>query len=273
MVMTKPDRPCAARVIRLITAFTLVEVLLAVSISIGLLAVALYFYQQAAEFRAQVITEAERVSTARLIMDRITSELRTARRHGFYEQAFIGEPDFLQFIKTDVPSRMAWSGGELGRSAAAETDLKLVRYSVAMSPGTNQSIAGITRTEEPLVEYKEVIENSASVSLTPANSSAPLLTESFRYLRFRYWDGAEWVASWSKPALPRGVEITLGSEPAPSEALNPVAPAPVASAFPDVPRSEDYPFEVFQRIVYLPGSSTEGVPLVFSGISTNTPLR
>ena len=36
--------------------FTLIEVLLAVVISIGLLGVALYFYQQEAEFRSQVVT-------------------------------------------------------------------------------------------------------------------------------------------------------------------------------------------------------------------------
>ena len=254
---------------RKLRAFTLIEVLLAVIISIGLLGVALYFYQQAAEFRAQVITETERVSTARLILDKITTELRTARRHGFYEAAFIGESDFLQFIKTDVPSKAAWYGGEYGRARAAETDLKLVRYGVSTTPGTNEVIAGLFRTEEALVEYKQVVETSASVSVAPTNAMAGLLTDSFRYLRFRYWDGTQWVSSWSKASLPRGVEITLGSEAAPVEAVNPVAPAPIASALREVPRNEEYPYEVFQRIVYLPGSTTEGLPLVFAG-STNS---
>jgi type II secretory pathway pseudopilin PulG len=252
-----------------VKAFTLIEVLLAVVISIGLLAVALYFYQQAAEFREQVIAEAERVSTGRLIMDRITSELRTARRHAFYEQGFIGEPDFVQFIKTDVPSKAAWSGGEYGRAAAAETDLKLVRYGVSKVAGTNDLVAGLTRTEEALVDYKQVIDSSTSVSLTPTNSTAGLLTESFRYLRFRYYDGAQWLTSWSKPTLPRGVEITLGSEAPPAETANPVAPAPIASALPDAPGSGEYPYEVFQRIVYLPGSSVEGTAFVFSGSNSN----
>ena len=245
---------------------------MAVVISIGLLGVALYFYQQAAEFRGQIITETERVSAARLILDRITTELRTARRHAFYEQAFVGEPDFLQFIKTDVPSKAAWSGGDNGRLSSAETDLKLVRYGLSMTPGTNESIAGLSRSEEALVEYKQVVETSASVSFPSTNATDGLLADNFRYLRFRYWDGTEWVASWSKAALPRGVEITLGSEPLPAETANPVAPAPIASALRDVPASEDYPYEVFQRIVYLPGSSTEGLPLVFAGPTNATPL-
>ena len=256
--------------VRRARGFTLLEVLLAVVIAIGLLGVALYFYQQAAEFRAQIITETEKVSAARLLMDRITTELRTARRHAFYEQAFIGESDFLQFIKTDVPSRAAWSGGALGRAAAAETDLKLVRYGLSISQvSTNQSVAGLKRTEEPLVDTK-IVESSASV--VPAgetNASPALLTDAFRYLRFRYWDGTEWIASWSKPGIPRGVEITIGSEPVPSaESGSASATRPgITSAS---AASSQYPYEVFRRVVYLPGSSTENAALVFAPSSTNT---
>lgn len=239
-------------------AFTLIEIVLAVVISVGLLTVALYFYRQAADFRVELVSEVERLSEARLLLNRITTELRVARRHAFYEQPLIGEPDFLQFIKTDVPSKAAWSGGTMGRAPAPQSDLKLVRYGVRASlESTNQSIAGVTRHEEPLVDYKLVIE-ATSAPLTTNTTASALLTESFHYLHFRYWDGTAWKQSWSGAALPRGVEITLGAEPMPavSESM-----------------AMQYPFEVFRRVVYLPGSTTGALPMPgFGPIRTNATL-
>ena len=48
-----------------IIAFTLLEVILAVSISIGMMAVALYFYQQSATLRRDALNEIERISVVR----------------------------------------------------------------------------------------------------------------------------------------------------------------------------------------------------------------
>ena len=56
-------------------AFTLVEVILAISIAIGILVVALYFYSQATNLRAQLLEEADRISSIRLVMDCFFSSL------------------------------------------------------------------------------------------------------------------------------------------------------------------------------------------------------
>src|SRR5688572_27247709 len=83
-------------------AFTLVEVLLAVGIVAGLLVVVLFFYQQAAQLRTELLLDAERTSSARLLMERLTAELRTARAHTFYETPLVGDSTYLQFIAVDV---------------------------------------------------------------------------------------------------------------------------------------------------------------------------
>src|SRR5439155_8813829 len=58
--------------------FTLVEVILAIGIAIGILMVALYLHSQATNLRAQLLRESERIAAMRLVMERLTSELRNA---------------------------------------------------------------------------------------------------------------------------------------------------------------------------------------------------
>src|SRR5688500_18515425 len=166
--------------------------------------VLLFFYTQAAELRAQLTQQAERLSTVRLLMDRMTMELRTSRPHAFYEAAFLGDAQFIQFVRTDLVSPAAWKQGE--RVSSAQTDLKLVRYS--LSTDTNAA-PGLYREEEPLVEMRTARSASVTVEVEPVKRPEPL-TEEIRHLRFRYWTGTKWSESWDGQRLPTGVEITLG---------------------------------------------------------------
>jgi hypothetical protein len=56
-----------------------------------------------------------------------------------------------------------------------------------------------------------------------------------QFVRFRYWDGSAWLDDWNTPDLPVGVEISLGLEPLPVETS-----------------PDDYPFEQYRRVIYLP---------------------
>jgi type II secretory pathway pseudopilin PulG len=230
------------------SAFTLIEVLLAVSIIIGLLVVVLFFYQQAAQLRTELLTDTERSSAARLLMDKLTAELRAARAHTFYEVPLVGDSTYLQFIATDLPSDTAWTGERLGRITRPESDLKLVRYSTETESSTT-NILGLARAEEPLIELRKVAGSELLIgpSVSETNNSASvLITDQFHFIHFRYWDGAAWVDSWNNTWLPSGVEISLGREPLPAEM-----------------ETADYPYEVFRRVVYLPGSATSEEELDF----------
>ena len=64
-----------------------------------------------------------------------------------------------------------------------------------------------------------------------------LLTDHVRFLHLRYWSEGDWVESWDGGDLPLAVEIVLGAEALPAD----LAP-------------EEYPYETFRRVVYVPGS-------------------
>lgn len=230
-------------------AFTLVEVVLAVVIAIGILVVALFFYQQSSSFRGQLLEETERISTVRLLMDRITAELRTAHNLDSFQKPLTGESNFIQFVRTDLPALADWTGGPMGRSASPETDLKVISYRLDVTDGTN--IAGLLRSEEPLVGARTIIPDTNGMVETnrPANSAALPVSQAIRFVQFRYWDGSAWLEAWNSSYLPKGVEVNLGFEmPEPEVETN------------------SLPAEVFRRIVYLPGSETGGQSLLSSNV-------
>lgn len=228
---------------RPIRAFTLLEVVLAILIASGILVVALHFYQQAANFRGQLLLETERLTGIRLLMDRLTSELRTTPQSSGLRISLTGQSNFIRFIRTDLPPRAAWTGTLFGRVASPETDLRLVTYRLDSSDGTN--ITGLFRMEEPAVSRPVLISTGdvAGVEVPRdtafTNSVAMLVSDQIRHLSFRFWNGEQWEDSWNAAAIPAGVEITLASEPL------------------SLVTETNAPAEVFRRIIYLPGSATE----------------
>ena len=222
-------------------AFTLIEVILAIGIATGILVVALSFYQQAAGLRGQILEASDRISAIRLLMDRLTTELRSTRAHDW--EGFTGDAASLRFVRTEALSPTAWT------RAQPCTDLKLITYGVTMGlEGTNTIITGITRAERSVIEPRQ---NRAATTLDAASSTNTVvepLTDAIRFLHFRFWDGSAWLESWADVVPPFAVEVSFGIEPQPDDVL-----------------PEEYPFEVFRRVVLMPGGR-ESDPLgVFAG--------
>jgi type II secretory pathway pseudopilin PulG len=219
-------------------AFTLIEVVLAILIAVGVLVVALFFYQQTATLRSQLIQETERTSVIRLVMDRMTSELRTAFQANSSAGAFAGGSNHIQFVTTDLPSRLAWSGAPLGRVLSPATDLRLITYRLELAEGTNA--VGLIRSEDPLVSLRKLQATGARVTIEAdadeTNRPPALLTDVIRFLHFRYWDGSSWQESWSSPELPKGVEVNLSADSTATE-------------------GEELAQQIFHRVIYLPGSA------------------
>jgi type II secretory pathway component PulJ len=230
--------------------FTIIEVLLAMSIAIGLLVVAIHFYRQAAEVRAQILVESERISEVRQLMDRITGDLRTA--FGQARDGFLGDSNSMRFVRSEPLSRSAWMAPA---GSSRETGLKVVNYSVsAASEGTNTLVSGVIRTEADLaaaVAAGAAVPDVAGISDVSTNEVATTnvvkraveravepITAHIHYVRYRYWEGSGWVEMWNASTLPKGVEVTFGFDP-----------------LPEGEPFEDYPFEVFRRVISLPGGS------------------
>ncbi len=224
--------------------FTLLEVILAITIAAGLLVAMLEFYNQVANIRTQLLQEAERLTTIRLLLDRLTTDLRSARSDAATAQGLTGGENSLQLVRVDLPPASAWAKTEPGRATGPQTDLKVVSYGITTKmEGTNPVVSGLLRTERPLVQLKVIESHSpAPLSTEPepeAKRTPEPLTDAVGFLYFRYWDGTAWLPAWKDAELPQGVEVTLGAEPA-SPGTTP----------------EDYPFEMFRRVVYLPGHGT-----------------
>jgi type II secretory pathway component PulJ len=231
--------------------FTLIEVILAIGIAVGLLVVALHFYGQAADLRSRLLDETDRVSAVRLFLERLSTDLRAA--YAQPQAGFSGESASLRFVVAGIPNRSGWSGTGRGRNTAGaiETDLTVVEYGTTRAAeGTNTVVTGLTRSERAFLELP------AAVVLTPTNQATSLaagtgtgpdgaavldarvpVIDSIHFVMYSFWDGSGWTDRWDASFLPECVEITLGAEPLP-EGVDPL----------------DYPYEIFRRVIYLPGS-------------------
>jgi type II secretory pathway pseudopilin PulG len=236
--------------------FTLIEVVLAIGIAAGILMVVLFFYRQSEALRTELLDETSRIGAARLIMERLSLELSAARRFESLGQGLSGGADNLQFVRLDFPLASFWTNQTNLVSAPAPVPYRLVSYSLVQS--TNGSSGpGLVRSEESLSRRTtSALLATSTVLATPApftneddalpwgGNLAPtngLAIGQLQFLRFRYYDGTNWLEAWSAPELPVGIEVSLGGEPLPPELT-----------------AEDYPFEVYRRVIYLPNHAAVG---------------
>src|SRR5512135_2933355 len=103
--------------------FTLLEVILAVALATGILIAMLLFYRQAADLRTQLLVETDRLTSIRLVLVRITADLRSACSDYESAQGLSGDTASLQFVRLELPSLSAFSKTEAG-NPAYQTDLR-----------------------------------------------------------------------------------------------------------------------------------------------------
>ncbi len=240
-------------------AFTLVEVLLAISIASALLISALLFYRQAADLRTQILVESDRLGTMRRVLDLMASDLRSAQAIPGVGDSFSGGSNWISFTRLTVPR--PGPGGGLGSGSGGLT-LQRVTYTAPVhTEGTNTSVAGLSRVEDSPDAARPSLPVAPSAGLDPGpfggtnrgtvsisyeeviaqtreEKPANLITDLVRFVRLRYWDGAAWLDGWTNSVPPPGIEIVLSTEDQATES----APDPNASA----------PDDLFRRVVFLP---------------------
>ena len=232
---------------------TLLEVIVAVSLTIGILGGAMSFYLHVAEVRndfADRMGVVRQVEVRQMLMDRITDDLRSAITSPFLQMGLAGTDSGMQFITTVVPQSTLWGAENvLDQPVAAEQDVQIVGYSLRYGEDEDglEIVEGIQRTVQTSLTA-QVIEEGQAVE-------AALIAPQYKFLWLRYWDGqaGDWATGWDGGDLPLAVEIVLGREELPED----MEPA-------------DYPYETFRRVVYVPGGSspTPGGSAIIRGLNT-----
>jgi type II secretory pathway pseudopilin PulG len=270
--MSNITQPRLAKRQRRRTAFTLLEVLLAVVIATGLLSTAMYFYQKSSRFRSDLILETERIASARLILNRMSTELRSTLHHPVRNIGFKGGSNWVEFLKTEIPSEASWAMSTENSSSSAypEAGYRLIRYELAMKnvidtgldntanremienlnldnnsdvapggdfPSLKQGDA-IDRTERRLLTAKASTNSLAPVRIEPVR-----ITDQLKYMQLRYLNNGNWAENWGGPNPPAGIEISLGIDPLSVTNL-----------------LEEYTNHVYRRIVRIPTSIASITP-------------
>ena len=215
---------------RLHSGFTLLEVLLAVSLVIMLSAGIYTFYANTLETRDHVRRTGQVIFAQRRIMDIMAREITSAR------SGLEGTGDTVSFMRTAVPGRAVFLAPNITRtpSIASEKtdespyrpqhDIQLVSYRLNRC---DDEIGGLERTCLKNIKA-EVVEEGSDIEVV-------LLTEHVKFIHLQYWDGSGWSDSWTARALPQAVRIRLGAEPLPEDTA-----------------AEDYTFDTICRVVAVP---------------------
>jgi len=229
--------------------FTLLEVMLAIALLVGFMGGLLGFYSYATDLRQRVGEQAGDLAAKRLVMDRITTELRGANVSRFLRIGLTGKSDRMQFIAASLPGAAIWVEAKTGEDPIPrEHDLRLIGYSLQIPTDDNGEplrdedgeiiINGLERTVQKLLTAPNVEEGETFDEVQQIQRS--LLAPQFKFLSFRYWTGDTWLDSWRGGDLPLAVEVALGAEPLPEDM-----------------EIEDYleTYPTSRRVVYLPGAA------------------
>jgi len=222
--------------------FTLLEVALATFITVGMLLVVLFFYRQSEQLRQELLSGTEQITAARMIMNRISAELRSLNIHEPLHFGLLGGSNRIEFVMATPPSPLNWKQDDLGRVLLPRSDLRVVSYELA-GPGDPAEATGLARSETAVPEFAPIGVEDAILEQAAAVIDRELVTEEIRHLQFRFWDGTAWIDTWTGLHLPLGVEIILGGPPMPppDAAMDVVADS----------LEPTYPFEYFRRVVPL----------------------
>lgn len=235
-------------------AFSLLEVLLALTLAVLLLGAIFTAMDQSWRLTSGGRHEMERAQLARALVRRITSDVRsiafvpplvvdsdeetttgsTTSEAGMEEEVTTrsfglrGDTFFVEMQISRPRRDLEFSTDADGNITTNRTsDLRVVSYLLSGSPASGTGAAasssttaalgsGLIRTEGDRLQSLQVEEQGGeSTSL----STTQVLAPEVNLLQFRYFDGLAWYTTWDSEQagrLPRAVEVTLGFAPAAS---------------------------------------------------------
>lgn len=212
---------------------TLIEVLLALALTSGLVLAMTVLYRQVGQVRQRLTSEIRSIHDQRLIMQRVTDELRSAMTNRFLQIGLEGSLERMEFVTATLPGPIAWVQRDATDDPVPpEYDQQIVTYQLRYVETEEGDIviAGLERITQKRL--------TTAIVDPDEDLDATLMSSSIRFLSLRYFDGAGWAESWTGGDLPMAVEVILGTTPLP-EGMELTA------------YLEQY--ETARRVVYIPG--------------------
>lgn len=226
------------------TAFTLIEVIMALSIIVMIVGTIFAYYSFSIRRRDVGQRYLLRAQLGRVILLQIAKEIRsttaTARNFG---PLLVGQSDSITFITAVVPSNIIFRPYDITDSyRPVQHDLQTISYKIGYDQENPEEALGLVRNalkvllspaveeleDEELTEeaIRERIEEQKKFDVDlklwdrPAQEDEPILeqemlSKDIKYLGFEYYNGQYWQDAWQpeqKDLLPQAIRISVGFE-------------------------------------------------------------
>ena len=210
-------------------AFTLIEVILAISIAMFLLLGVLVFYEHAARIRDEVETGIETTSAARLFLAHISRELQAAQSHAAAAVPLTGYPDRIEFSTTTILDDSAWSTGEVPSAVPVRPDYRRVGYRLKGELSPDDVVDAASDARRGVTTVTTLDQPVTVGNLSSADSESESIPE--------------------YPQAPTGIERSEHT-PAPAAALSQLARDEVSMSVEPPPPAPSV-FELTDRLLFL----------------------
>jgi prepilin-type N-terminal cleavage/methylation domain-containing protein len=207
---------------------TLLEVLLAMALVVVLLGAVQLFYAVSLRTCAEGQGLSRDARLARAALDRIAEDVRNAS--GFargYGPGLVGDAHWISLQSVRLPDKaLLEERGIQEEPLPAECDIASVQYYVATDE--DQIVTLEDGTEVPLVyglvrwEQKTLNQPVMMMDRDEQQVDVGVWAEQIHYLGFRYFDGVDWVTTWTGGpgnSLPQAVKIMVGFDPVTEDEL------------------------------------------------------
>lgn len=251
-------------------ALTLLELLLALGLMTLVSLLLFSFYDQVLRTREVAKKVVKAGYLARTVAYQIADEIRSA--NGFIpNKPGVTGKDHMISIQTVVwPDKKVFKRlGIEDKPPPAECDIREVQYYLAYDKDNeNYEYADGTTGKAPLGLVRREVRTLNQTTLMEKDEKSvhlDLVSPELKYLRFRYYDGVDWVDRWDiglQPegqlgnSLPQAVEITVGYKetPPPDEDAEKEKEEQETELLPSQP--EPYESDTFTIMVRLPQADT-----------------
>jgi len=208
-------------------AFTLLEMLLAIGLLLLLTSAMYTFYWMALDVRQRGTRRVEGTQLARVIAQRIANEIRgSGAVLNTLGAGIIGTEHEITLNTVVLPDQdlLLRRRGLTDKPIPAQSDIREIRYYLGYDPDDEIEYPEAGRSggrNLGLVRREIKTLHQASVRSDHREEvDTDLFAPEITYIRFRYFDGVDWLKKWQlsavlpeQNALPQAVEVIVGYDP------------------------------------------------------------